>query len=93
MQGSRIGVPEHVLEERIGDEVVLLSLKRETFYSLNAAGLFLWQEVKSVGNKAHLVDALVERYGIDEAQAETDVSAFLQELAAKELISWSGGID
>lgn len=83
----RYTVPDHVLEENIGDEIVLLSLQRETFFSLNASGIALWAEIKAGKGDEQLNQLLIERYSLDAAQAKTDVSSFVGELIKLDLLS------
>lgn len=79
-------VPDHVLEESVGGDIVLLSLKRETFYSLNSTGRILWAVIKDSGEVSGLADRLVEAYGITFEQAQSDVQAFIDDLKRNELI-------
>ncbi len=80
-------IPDHVLEERIGDEIVLLSLKRETFFSLNASGIYLWSEIKEGRTADELCAGLVQTYGLDPRQARTDLDSFTAELEKLELVA------
>jgi hypothetical protein len=79
-------IPDHVLEEQIGDEIVLLSLKRETFFSLNSSGIELWARVKVGDDQAALGAYLCSEYGLPQTQASADVEAFLTELLKLELL-------
>lgn len=90
MNAKKYVIPDHVLEEAVGDDVVLLSLKRETFYSLNGTGFLLWQEIKQSQVADALIDRLVEVYRISREQARADVTAFLSDLEKMELIEASG---
>ena len=47
---------------------------------LNSTGVLLWNLLKDGAEKADLVTALVEEYGISETQAAADVDAFLAPL-------------
>jgi len=80
-------IPDHVLEENIGDEVVLLSLQRETFFSLNASGIALWAQIKEGCGDAQLSQLLIERYSLDAAQAKADASSFVGELIKLDLLA------
>ncbi|MCB1633372.1 MAG: PqqD family protein [Xanthomonadales bacterium] len=82
-------VPDHVLEENIGNDVVLLSLQSETFYSLNEAGIQLWATIKGGGDAPVLEQLLIDTYGIGATQARADVEAFLGELLRLMLIEES----
>ncbi len=47
---------------------------------LNDTGKFLWELLKEETNSLALVNALVEKYEIDEALASRDLTAFLDSL-------------
>ena len=79
-------VPDHILEETIGEEIALLSLPRETFFSLNASGIALWAEIKNGGGADQLCQLLIERYALDPAQAQIDVNNFVSELLKLDLL-------
>jgi hypothetical protein len=78
--------PDHVLEEQIGEEIVLLSLQRETFFSLNSSGIELWAAIKEGADRAALAARLVARFGLEAGQAEHDANAFVDELLQLNLI-------
>ena len=80
-------IPDHVLEEQIGDEIVLLSLSRETFYSLNQTGIELWAQLKDGADRDALVQYLCGEYGLGEALAQGDIDVFLGDLLRLELIT------
>ena len=80
-------IPDHVLEERIGEEIVLLSLKRETFFSLNASGIHLWSEMKAGRSESELAKGLAEMHGLELERATADVRSFAAELERLELVA------
>lgn len=47
---------------------------------LNASGKVLWEKLQNDVTEQELVDALIEKYGIEEELARTDVNAFLETL-------------
>lgn len=48
--------------------------------TLNSTGAYIWELLESEQTVQSLVDALVERYEVGEAVAQTDVEAFLEKL-------------
>ena len=50
-------------------------------YTLNAAGVLLWERMSSPQTEETLTDVLVDTYGIGLAQAREDVQAFLRDLS------------
>ena len=48
--------------------------------TLNATGAYIWELLETEQTVDTLVDALLERYDVSQAQAKTDVVAFLKKL-------------
>jgi hypothetical protein len=58
-------------------EIVLLDQRTWTYLSVKGAGLALWPQVVAGAPETALRDRLVDRFGIDAAQAEDDVRRFV----------------
>lgn len=56
------------------------ALNLNLMISLNSTGRFLWERLETGASARELKDALVETYNVSEAQAQTDVDAFIQKL-------------
>jgi Coenzyme PQQ synthesis protein D (PqqD) len=82
MQLRRDGLSWHVA----GEEVVVLDLEGSVYLRLNGSGRTLWELLTEPRTEDDLVDALVERYGIDRERAAGDVSGFITELRERELV-------
>lgn len=70
----------------IDDEVVVLDLVRSEYLSVNASGAVLWTLLAEGTTHAALVDALVERFGVDRPRAAADVDAFLARARERRLL-------
>jgi hypothetical protein len=70
-----------------GDDVVVLDLTGSVYLKLNGSGRVLWERLADGCARADLVQALVERFDIDEARAGADVEAFLAELERRHLLA------
>jgi hypothetical protein len=70
----------------VGESVVVLDLVSSTYFSTNASGTLLWQLLSAGANRQELVNALTERFAIEDETAERDVDAFLAELARASLL-------
>ena len=68
------------------DETVILDDASEQYFATNSAGSVLWEALKDGGTAAELADILVEKFEIDLAQAEFDVSAFVTQLDDLEML-------
>lgn len=70
----------------VGDDVVVLDLGGSVYLRVNGSGRVLWEALAAGAGEAELAGALVERFGIDAAQAGADVDAFLTDLRARGLV-------
>ena len=71
----------------VGDNVVVLDLTSSTYFSTNATGTLLWQLLAAGTNRTHLVNALLERFAVDQKTAEQDVDVFLANLDRAQLLA------
>lgn len=71
----------------IDDETVMLDADRSRYLATNASGTLLWRALADGATRTELVDALVDAYAIDAAQAAADADAFLVELRSRGLIA------
>ncbi len=88
--------PEQVFRVRARDlawrlvegEVIVLDLHRSEYLAVNRSGAALWSMLADgVGaTRSQLVGHLVERYGLDVAQAEADVQGFVVTLEDRNLL-------
>jgi len=77
---------ENLIVRGLDDEVVMLSLPSSTYYSANEAGALLVHELIRGAERASLIALLMERYGITQSVAATDVDEFLHQLRKHELL-------
>lgn len=69
----------------VGEQTVIIPVgaASKTFngmVKLNATGKFLWDKLQTEVTEKDLVDALIDKYGIDEELALNDVQSFLSTL-------------
>jgi Coenzyme PQQ synthesis protein D (PqqD) len=74
----------------VGDNVVVLDLTSSTYFSTNATGTLLWQLLASGTSRGDLVNALMDRFAVDQGTAEQDVDAFLADLERAQLLAAEG---
>jgi hypothetical protein len=71
-------------------EGIILDLENLHYYTLNAAAVFLWKQLRGSAETAATLSArLAGAFSISRAQAERDTGAFLAELRQYDLISFS----
>lgn len=74
------------LYSTIDNEVVMLSVHKGEYLSLNDIGSHIWQKLESSVSVNELVDHLCEIYDIDEELCLKETMIFLEELMEKEII-------
>jgi hypothetical protein len=67
----------------VGGEAVLLDLHGRRLAGLNVTGSFLFPLLDGARTAADLAAAVAERFGVERARAEGDVTAFLADLARR----------
>jgi coenzyme PQQ synthesis protein D (PqqD) len=67
-------------------EIVVLDLRRSTYLAVNRVGALLWPRLLDGATHNDLVQTLVDDFGLASSEAESDVSAFLQDLREQELL-------
>lgn len=65
---------------RVGDEAVLLDLRRGTYFTLNPTAAWLWTRIEAGATLAELRDGLVASHDVDAATAWADLVALVAEL-------------
>ena len=80
--GESYARSERMVGRRIGDEFVLVPLAGrgadlDSILNLNKVGTFIWERLDGQATGAHVVDALVERFEVERAQAEADYVEFI----------------
>jgi hypothetical protein len=71
----------------IDGRVVVLDLAGAEYFTVNETGAAVWDLIVGGARRDDLVDALVERYGIDRATANDDVIAFIRTMRERGLLS------
>lgn len=80
-----------VLRNVAGNNVVVpvgdRTLDFNGIITLNGTAEFLWKLLEQETDEKALVKALLERYDVDEAQAEKSVAAFVQQLRENDFLA------
>ena len=86
---SRVRVPEHVLMRLVGDELVLLNLREEKYFGLNAVGARMMDVAENGATLDEVVERLMAEFEIGREQLEMDVRTVAADLIAAGLIEES----
>jgi hypothetical protein len=71
----------------IDDEVVVLDLQREEYFTLNAAGAAVWHLLVDGATMDELADVLMARFDVDADAAARDADAFVASLRERNLLA------
>ena len=74
------------VENRVGDETVILHLGNSSYYGLDPVGTVIWERLKDGQSLTAIRDALVATYRVPAAQIEADMRAFLSDMSAQGII-------
>ena len=67
----------------IGEQIVDFN----RLITLNDAGAFLWKQLEQDRTEEDLLEALLAEYDVSREQAAADIAAFVQKLAAEDLLA------
>lgn len=80
-----------VVDEVLGDEVVIVNLDNGYYYSLSGCGVEIWQGVDRGLSSAAIVDALKAQFGEGQEALEKAVEELVARLQEEALIVDDGG--
>jgi hypothetical protein len=84
---TRVQPDPAVLATTLPDqEVVLLHVRTNYYYTLNATGAQIWQGIQAQQTVGEISQALVERYALSLTEAEAAVRTLLTQLTAATLV-------
>jgi hypothetical protein len=73
--------------QKIEDDIVVIDLRNSDYFSLNESAASLWPLLAAGTDDEELVTALVDHYGIDRSTALGDVSALLEDLRGRQIVT------
>ena len=77
--------PEPVAVD-VDEAVVMMSIEREMYYSVDGVGVRIWQLLSSPRRIADVCDVLMAEYAIEAEECRGEVLEFLNRLAAEGLV-------
>jgi len=81
-----LSIPDTTLVREFDDECVLLNLKTESYFGLNATGTFIWRQIAAGRSLGDISRMLVEEFEVEPATASSDLHSLVEELFENELI-------
>ena len=92
---KRIPVPARAVASRlIQGTATLLHASRDEVERLNSVGSFIWEKLlEKQHDEAALSQAIVAEFEVDDATARVVLEAFLQSLAARDMVVYETRVD
>lgn len=78
-----------VMYRRVGDEAVLLNIKKETYFGLDPVGARMWAVLNESASIQAALEALLTEYDVGEPQLRKDLEAFVEKLIEQGLVETS----
>ena len=76
-----------VIHESFDNETVIVNLRIGVYFSLNEAGLPLWEQIRAGTTEKQLSDFWQKTHGVGEIEAQAVIRAFLEELYGEQLVA------
>jgi len=86
MESDKLKPNKDVVSRRVGDEVVLVHLGRDTMYSLNPTGARAWELLNEGLDLEATEAALAEEFGVDRAEVRRELESLIAELEHQHLV-------
>lgn len=77
--------PEQVSTD-LGDEIVILDMQSDEYFSLDGVGTRIWETIETPTTVREILAAILGAYDVEPAIAERDLLAVLGEMAQEGLI-------
>ncbi len=84
---TKLSVPPQVMSRLVGDETVILDLASGIYFGLDGVGKCIWESISDGRDLSEAVSSIIAEYEVDQAQAEADTLAFVNELVDKGLLT------
>lgn len=69
------------------DELVMMRMENNAYYGLNSVGRKIWELLEEEQTLASLCGQLMEKYDVDHAVCQRDVSALIEQLEKSGLVT------
>ena len=84
---STVKISPEVLSQEVDGETVLLDMKGECYFGLDAIGTRIWQELKDGREPKSVVSVLLEEFDVDRETLEADLKRLIGELSEAGLVA------
>jgi coenzyme PQQ synthesis protein D (PqqD) len=86
---TRITPLPEVMCRTVGDEAVILNMKKQTYFGLDPIGARMWTVLNESGSIQTALESLLKEYEVSEPQLRKDLEEFVEKLVEQGLVSTS----
>lgn len=86
LQEKIVDVPDEVVFQSVGNEIILLNMKTGSYYSLNPVGSRIWELLVEEKCTMDAFKSMSEEYDVDPEDLQRDILSLVQELRANGLL-------
>ena len=79
-----------VISQEVAGETVMLDLKSECYFGLDAVGTRIWQLMRDGGELRTIYNTLLEEYEVEETRLRADLEALVTDACEQGLITLQG---
>ena len=77
---------KNVIWREIDEEIVILDVDTQDYFTLNKTGTRMWKMLNSKKKEEEILRAIQSAYDVDEDRASKDFQKFIEQLAKHKLI-------
>lgn len=85
-RGQHFTPPTSVVSRSVGDELVLVDLDTERYFSLNATGATIWEQLSTGRSVGDALSELLAKFDVSEETARADVDELVEALVVSGLL-------
>ena len=88
---TRFAISDDTVAEEIEEELVLLDLQGDVYFSLNPVGRLIWKAIADEKAFSEVVDEICEEFEVEREVAADDARDFLNDAVERDLLSVISG--
>lgn len=86
MSHSNYRLAQDVLFQKVAEETVILEPETGEYYTLNAVGTFMIEQLQQGSSTAEAIDLVLEKYQVDKTEVSQDLAALITQMLKQGLL-------
>ncbi|HEY4839564.1 MAG TPA: PqqD family protein [Candidatus Acidoferrales bacterium] len=83
---ARVSSLPEVMYRTVGEEAVLLNIKKQTYFGLDSIGARMWTVLNESATIQAALETLLAEYDVSESQLRKDLEVFVEKLIEQGLV-------